>query len=66
MTSLTDEELRANAGQTVAANPVTELSADPFKVKVNPRPVFPAIDPALTVQLEEIAGPSQRNLPKHW
>ena len=43
---------------TVAANPVTELSADPFKVKVNPRPVFPAIDPALTVQLEEIPVPA--------
>jgi predicted secreted protein len=58
VTSLTDEELRANAGQTVAANPVTELSADPFKVKINPRPVFPAVDPALEIQLEEIAVPA--------
>ncbi|PSH62266.1 hypothetical protein CU102_25740 [Phyllobacterium brassicacearum] len=58
VTSLMDEDLQANAGMTVAANPVTELSADPFKVRVNPRPVFPAIDPALTVALEEIAVPA--------
>jgi predicted secreted protein len=58
VTSLTDEELRSNAGQTVGANPVTELSADPYKVKVNPRPVFPAIDPALTVQLEDVPVPA--------
>jgi predicted secreted protein len=57
ITSLSDEELRANAGQTVASK-VTELSADPFKVKINPRPVFPAINPALTIQLEEIAAPT--------
>ncbi|MBZ9653415.1 DUF2259 domain-containing protein [Phyllobacterium lublinensis] len=58
VTSLTDQELRANAGQTVAVNPVTELSADPFKVRINPRPVFPAIDPALTIQLEEVDVPA--------
>lgn len=58
VTSLMDEDLRANAGMTVAANPVTELSANPFKVRVNPRPVFPAIDPALTIQLDEIAVPA--------
>jgi predicted secreted protein len=58
VTSLADEELRATAGVTVAFNPVTELSADPFKVTINPRPVFPAIDPALIIQLEEIAVPA--------
>ncbi len=58
VTSLTDLELRTNSGQTAAFNPVTELSADPFKVKVNPRPVFPAIDPALTFELEEIGAPA--------
>src|SRR5262245_47503462 len=42
-TSLTDAELGTNRGNTVAFNPVTELSADPFRVMVNPRPVFPAI-----------------------
>lgn len=57
VTSRSDEELRANAGNAVASNPVTELSADPFKVKINPRFVFPAIDAALTIQLEEIAVP---------
>ena len=54
-TSLDDSNLTANIGNTVASNPVTELSADPFKVKVNPRPVFPAIDSALTFTLVETA-----------
>ncbi|MGH6860400.1 MAG: DUF2259 domain-containing protein [Phyllobacterium sp.] len=58
MTSLPDETLRANAGDLVASNPVTELSADPFAVRVNPRPVFPAMDPALQIRLEEIAVPA--------
>lgn len=58
ITSLPDEELRGNVGETVASNPVTELSSDPFQVKINPRTVFPAIDPALTIQLQEIAVPA--------
>ncbi|MEK1890290.1 MAG: DUF2259 domain-containing protein [Phyllobacterium sp.] len=58
VTSLTDLELQANLGNTVASNPVTELSADPFKVKVNPRPIFPALDPVLTFTLEEVAAPA--------
>ncbi|MRG57174.1 DUF2259 domain-containing protein [Phyllobacterium sp. SYP-B3895] len=58
LTSLTDVELRANIGFTVASNPVTELSADPFKVRVNPRPIFPALDPALAITLEEISAPA--------
>ncbi|RCS24398.1 DUF2259 domain-containing protein [Phyllobacterium salinisoli] len=49
-----DDELRAHAGKTVASNPVTELSADPFRVVVNPRPVFPAIDAPLEYRLSEI------------
>jgi predicted secreted protein len=57
VTALADEELRANAGDTVASNPVTEQSADPFKVTVNPRFVFPAIDAALNLKLEEIVVP---------
>ncbi|WP_246663453.1 DUF2259 domain-containing protein [Phyllobacterium endophyticum] len=57
VTSLADEELRANAGDMVASNPVTEQSADPFKVTVNPRFVFPAINPPVNLQLEEIAVP---------
>src|SRR5690606_17496534 len=34
--------------------PVTELSADPHRLAVNPRPVFPAIDGPLEFRLEEI------------
>lgn len=57
LTSLPDAELRDNAGQTVASNPVTELSSDPFKVVVNPRPIFPALDASLTIALQEVAVP---------
>jgi len=35
-------------------NAVTELSADPFRMMVNPRPVAPSIDAPLEVRLEEI------------
>lgn len=56
-TSLTDAVLGTNRGKTVAFNPVTELSADPFKVMVNPRPVFPAIDPVLSFLLSEVPVP---------
>lgn len=58
LTSLPDTELRTNVGQTVASNPVTELSADPFKVTINPRPIFPALDANLTIELQEVAVPA--------
>ncbi len=45
-------ELAANLGFTAGSNPVTELSADPLRIVVNPRPVFPAIDPPLEFRLE--------------
>jgi predicted secreted protein len=35
-------------------NPVTELSADPFRMVVNPRPVFHPIDSPLEFRLDEI------------
>lgn len=44
--------LEANRGFTAGFNPVTELSADPLRMAVNPRPVFPAIDPPLEFRLE--------------
>lgn len=49
-----EEELAANRGFTAGLNPVTELSADPHRIVVNPRPVFPPIDPPLELRLEEI------------
>lgn len=36
-------------------NAVTELSANPYRLAVNPRPVFPPIDAPLEFRLEEIA-----------
>jgi predicted secreted protein len=55
-----DAELAEHRGFTAGANAVTELNADPFRIVVNPRPVFPPIDPPLEFRLEEIplAGPS--------
>ncbi|WP_054314088.1 DUF2259 domain-containing protein [Mesorhizobium sp. 1M-11] len=48
-------ELDANPGFTAGSNPATELSADPQRMVVNPRPVFPAIDEALEFRLNEFA-----------
>lgn len=46
-------ELDANQGFTAGSNPVTELSADPQRMVVNPRPVFPTIDEPLEFRLNE-------------
>lgn len=56
-----EDELAANRGFTAAANAVTEISADPFAVEVNPRAVFPPIDASLAIRLEEIAFPVPEN-----
>ena len=64
LTGLADTELRANTGDTVAANPITELSADKFKTTFNPRPVFPPMDEPLTVQLQEIDVPRPDKCPE--
>lgn len=48
-------ELDANSGFAAGSNPVTELSADPQRMVVNPRPVFPAIDEPLEFRLNEFA-----------
>ncbi len=50
---ITDEALAANAGLTVGYSPFTELSADPHRMAVNPRPVTPPIDGVLELQLTE-------------
>ena len=42
-------------GFTAGFNAVTELSADPHRLAVNPRPVMPPIDAPLEFRLEEIA-----------
>ena len=42
-------------GFTAGFNPITELSADPYRLAVNPRPVFPPIDAPLEFRIEEIS-----------
>ncbi len=46
--------LAANPGDTAGWNAVTEQSADPFRMVVNPRPVFPPVDSPVEFRLEEI------------
>ncbi|TIN00024.1 MAG: DUF2259 domain-containing protein [Mesorhizobium sp.] len=46
-------ELDANRGITAGFNPVTELSADPHRMAVNPRPIFSPVDP-LEFWLDEL------------
>ncbi|MDH4985257.1 DUF2259 domain-containing protein [Aminobacter anthyllidis] len=50
-----EDELAANRGRLAGFNAVTETSADPHRMTVNPRPVFPPIDPQLEFKLEEIS-----------
>ena len=47
-------ELTANRGITAGFNPVTELSADPHRMVVNPRPIFSPVDQPLEFRLDEI------------
>ncbi|MBB6407509.1 DUF2259 domain-containing protein [Mesorhizobium sangaii] len=47
-------ELTANRGITAGFNPVTELSADPHRMAVNPRPIFSPVDQPLEFRLDEI------------
>ena len=42
-------------GFTAGFNAITELSADPYRLAVNPRPVFPPIDAPLEFRIEEIS-----------
>ncbi|AZO23500.1 MAG: DUF2259 domain-containing protein [Mesorhizobium sp.] len=47
-------ELTANRGITAGFNAVTELSADPYRMAVNPRPIFSPVDDPLEFRLDEI------------
>lgn len=49
----------APRGRSVAANPVTELSADPHQVTFNPRLVVPPIDEAHRLVLKETPMPAE-------
>lgn len=50
-----DADLARHRGFTAGFNAITELSADPHRLAVNPRPVMPAIDDPVEFRLEEIA-----------
>ncbi|QDG78700.1 DUF2259 domain-containing protein [Labrenzia sp. PHM005] len=49
----------AGHGQTVGSNPVTELSANPFNMKVNLRHIVPPADDPMEVQLMEYPLPDE-------
>ncbi len=50
-----DDVLAENRGFLAGFNAITEISADPYRMTVNPRPVFPPIDAQLEFRLEEIS-----------
>jgi len=50
---VSQSELDRNKGYTAGFSPVTELNGDPYRMAVNPRPIFPAIDDALEFRLVE-------------
>lgn len=52
---VSDMELAENSGYLAGFNAITELSADPIRMVVNPRPVFPPIDDPLEFRLEEMS-----------
>lgn len=52
---VSDAELAQNRGHTAGINAITELSADPFRMAVNPRPVVPPVDEAIEFRIEEYA-----------
>lgn len=54
-----DSVLGSNRGFTVGSNAITELSADPHRMLVNPRPVFPPIDAPIEFRLEEATASAE-------
>lgn len=51
---VSDDELAAHRGTLAGFNPVTELSADPHRIAVNPRPVLPPVDQPVEFRIEDI------------
>jgi len=51
---ISDEELTRNRGFQAGWNAVTELSADPHRMMVNPRPIAPPLDDPVEFRLEEV------------
>ncbi|MBN8941832.1 MAG: DUF2259 domain-containing protein [Rhizobiales bacterium] len=48
----------SSPGELVASNPISELSADPHRVRFVPRVVHPPVDPPITLELTEHGLPS--------
>ena len=53
-----DAVLAQNRGYTAAMNPIGELSADPFRVVVNTRPLYPRAQDPVEFRLEETDVPA--------
>ncbi|MEQ1952526.1 DUF2259 domain-containing protein [Mesorhizobium yinganensis] len=53
---VSDAELAKHAGYTAAMNPVSELSADPFRVVANSSPLYPQPSDPMEFRLEELEG----------
>lgn len=51
---ISDGELAAHRGDTAGMSPVTQHSADPHRMAVNPRPVFPPVDDPLEFRIAEV------------
>lgn len=51
---ITDEILSQNSGYLAGFNTVTEASADPYRMAVNPRPVVPPVDREVEFRLTEL------------
>lgn len=49
-----DAVLSQNRGFAAGVNTVTEYSADPFRMAVNPRPIIHPVDDPLEIRLEEV------------
>ena len=64
---ISDDELAGHRGDTAGMSPVTMLSADPHRMAVNPRPVFPPVDRPLEFRIEEVTiGPPEHCEGMDW
>jgi predicted secreted protein len=53
---VSDAELAKHPGYTAAINPISELSADPFRVVANSSPLYPQPSDPMEFRLEELEG----------
>ncbi|MFZ1680247.1 MAG: DUF2259 domain-containing protein [Rhizobiaceae bacterium] len=54
-----EADFAGNPGYTAGANGIGEWSADPSRMIVNPRPVFPAIDAPLEFRIDAVPAPPE-------